>query len=103
MTYNLTWKSEAEEDFDRLGHSIKKQAFIQFKKLIKSPQLGLPLGNKAGFALTGYRKLYFFDKKYRIVYELDEDSKEVTIFAIGKREDMKVYHMLSKRLESNGK
>lgn len=103
MTYNLTWKSEAEEDFDRLDHSIKKQAFTQFKKLIKSPQLGLPLGNKAGFDLTGYRKLYFFKKKYRIVYKLNETNKEVTIFAIGEREDMKVYYQLAKRLESHPK
>ncbi|MBU4510247.1 type II toxin-antitoxin system RelE/ParE family toxin [bacterium] len=103
MPYNLTWKVEAEEEFAQLNKSIKNHAFTQFKKLIKSPQLGLPLGNKAGLDLTGYKKLYFFKKKYRIVYELDETNKEVTIFAIGEREGMKVYYQLAKRLESHPK
>lgn len=100
MTYNLTWKPEAEQEFEQLDHSVKKHAFTQFKKLSKSPQLGLPLGKKAGLDLTGYRKLYFFREKYRIVYKIDEKNKEVVIFAVGKREDMKVYLELIKRLES---
>ena len=101
MTYNLTWKPEAEREFKQLDRAIKKHAFTQFKKLSKSPQLGPPLGKKAGLDLTGYRKLYFFQKKYRIVYKIDEKNKEVAIFAIGKREDMKVYLELVKRLESH--
>ncbi|MDI6793564.1 MAG: type II toxin-antitoxin system RelE/ParE family toxin [bacterium] len=99
MDYDLKWKREAEQDFDRLDTAVQKQALIQFEKLIKSPELGLPLGKKAGLDLTGYRKLYFFQKKYRIVYKLNEKNKKVVIFAIGKREDMKVYREVIKRLE----
>ena len=100
MVYRLTWKPEAKKEFARLDTSIKKLAFSQFKKLSKSPQLGLPLGNKAGLDLTGYNKIYFFAKKYRIVYKLDEGKKTVIIFAIGKREDMTVYRQVIKELES---
>ncbi len=100
MTYNLTWKPETEQEFGQLDYSVKKHAFTQFRKLSKSPQLGLPLRKKAGLDLTGYRKLYFFRKKYRIIYKIDEKNKEVVIFAVGKREDMKVYLELVKRLES---
>jgi mRNA interferase RelE/StbE len=103
MTYNLTWKPEAEQEFEQLDHSVKNHAFAQFKKLSKSPQLGLPLGKKTELDLTGYRKLYFFQKKYRIVYKIDEKNEEVVIFAIGKREDMKVYLELVKRLGSRPK
>lgn len=99
MEYNLKWKSEAEKEFGELDSTIQKQAITQFKKLSKSPELGELLGKKAGFDLTGYRKLYFFQKKYRIVYKLDERNKEVIIFAVGKREDMKVYRDVAKRLE----
>lgn len=100
MPYNLTWKPEAEQEFEQLDHATKKHAYTQFKKLSKSPQLGLPLGKKAGLDLTGYRKLYFFQKKYRIIYKLDQKNKEVAIWAVGEREDMKVYLGLIKRLES---
>lgn len=99
MAYNLKWKSEAEKEFAKLDKTIQKQALTQFKKLANSPELGDLLGKKSGFDLSGYRKLYFFQKKYRIVYKLGEKNKEVIIFAVGKREDMKVYRDVVKRLE----
>lgn len=98
MAYSLKWKPEAEREFNRLDKAIQQQALTQFKKLVTSPELGEPLGSKAGFDLTGYRKLYFFQKKYRIVYELNKKSNEVIIFAIGKREDMQVYRELARRM-----
>lgn len=97
MAYNLRWKAEAEQDFSGLDRSVQKQAVTQFKKLANFPELGEHLGKKAGLDLTGYRKLYFFQKKYRIVYKIDEENKEVIIFAVGKREDMKVYREVVKR------
>ncbi|MDO8748103.1 MAG: type II toxin-antitoxin system RelE/ParE family toxin [Candidatus Omnitrophota bacterium] len=100
MAYSLKWKTEAEKEFRSLDKSIQQQAFAQFKKLANSPELGKPLGDKAGFDLTGYRKLYSFQKKYRILYELDQKNKEVIIYAIGKREDMKVYQELARRLRN---
>jgi len=100
MGYKLRWKQEAEAEFDRLDSGVRKQAFTQLKKLAVSPDLGLPLGHKAGLDLTGYRKLYFGQKKYRIVYKLDGANKDVMIFAIGKREDMTVYREVVRRLES---
>jgi len=98
MVYKLAWKPEAEGEFGQLDNAIKKQAFTQFKKLTKSPQLGLSLGKKSGLDLTGFKKLYFYQKKYRIVYKLDEVNKIVVIWAVGKREDMKVYAQAVKRL-----
>lgn len=98
MAYNLSWKTEAEGEFNSLDKAVQRQAFVQFKKLVNSPELGQPLGNRAGFDLTGYRKLYFFQKKYRIVYTLDRKNNEVITFAIGKREDMKVYRDLARRV-----
>ncbi|MFH1504669.1 MAG: type II toxin-antitoxin system RelE/ParE family toxin [Candidatus Omnitrophota bacterium] len=100
MVYELTWKPEAEGESDRLDNAIKKQAFTQFKKLTKSPQLGKPLGKKAGLDLTGFKKLYFYQKKYRIIYELDEPNQTVIIWSVGKREDIEVYVQVVKRLEN---
>ena len=98
MAYKLNWKTEAKKDFSKLDKSIQKLTISQFKKLEKFPQLGLPLGNKAGIDLTGYKKLYFFKKKYRIVYKFDNTSKVVIIYSIGKRENMEVYKQVIRNL-----
>ena len=100
MAYKLKWKAEVKDEFAGLDHSIQKLAFAQFAKLSKSPQLGTPLGNKAGLDLTGFTKIYFFKKKYRIVYQIDERNETVIIFSVGKREDMEVYHRAIRLLKS---
>ncbi|PXV60905.1 mRNA interferase RelE/StbE, partial [Halanaerobium congolense] len=38
-------------------------------KIKKSPELGKPLGNKSGIDLSGCLKIYFYRKKYRVVYQ----------------------------------
>lgn len=45
--------------------------------------------------------MYFYKKKYRIVYELTEESK-ILIWAIGKREEEVVYINAYKRILKNG-
>jgi hypothetical protein len=42
----------------------------QIDKLAERPVIGEPLGHRLGLDLTGYRKLYFGKKSYRIVYEI---------------------------------
>jgi len=62
------------------------------KKLRESPEFGHPLGNKAGYDLSGCRKLYVDKKKIRIVYTIIEER-----IAVGKREDMAVYRLAAQR------
>ena len=100
MAYKLMWKKPAKEDFESLNKSIKKLTCTQFDKLKKSPQLGEPLGNKLGMDLTGFRKLYFNKKRHRIVYTIEEEEKKVTIYGIGKRNEMEAYREVKKRIET---
>jgi mRNA interferase RelE/StbE len=86
-----------EKDFKALTKEQLRRVFKQFKKLQTSPQLGQPLGNKAGYDLTGYRKLYVDNKKIRIVYSIEEERVVVEVVAVGKREDMKVYEDAERR------
>jgi mRNA-degrading endonuclease RelE of RelBE toxin-antitoxin system len=46
--------------------------------------------------LGGYRKLYFWNKKYRIVYKIDGET--VYVLAIGKRENKNVYDAALNRI-----
>ncbi len=97
--YKVTLRDVAVEDFEALDGSIQKQALKQFEKLKRSPELGEELGHKMGVDLTGYRVLHFYKNKYRIVYCILEEQKEVEIWGIGVREAGKIYRMVGERLE----
>lgn len=76
----------------------KKLVKKQLDKLKTSPLLGEELGNKNGYDLSGYRKMYACKKQIRIVYSVVENVLFVNIIAIGKREDMEVYKTASERV-----
>lgn len=88
----------ALQEFCSLDGSVKKLDKKQLDKLKTSPLLGEELGNKNGYDLTGYRKMYDYKKQIRIVYSVVENVLLVNIIAIGKREDMEVYKTASERV-----
>ena len=100
MAYKIEFTPEAEEDFDNLDKSIKKEAAKKINALAENPFLGKPLGNKFGINLTGFYKLYAAKKKYRIVYRLVGGHIEVIeIVGIGKRDKEEIYRLVAKRLK----
>lgn len=101
MRYKVVLTAEAAGDFRNLDGSIKKQVARQLKKLEESSHLGQPLGNRAGFDLTGYYKLYAANKAIRIVYRIVEDEVVVEVVGIGKRADFEVYADVARRLLKN--
>lgn len=97
--YKLVWaKPLIREEYEKLDTSIQQRVKTQLRKLRKKPKLGLPCGHKMGYDLTGYRSIHFYSNKYRIIYEISEESKEVRIWGIGKREKGKVYQMVHQRV-----
>jgi mRNA interferase RelE/StbE len=100
MSYKLVVKEEVEDDLSKLSHTQRVLVFKQFKKLQNSPQLGIDLGNKAGYNLSGCKKLYVDKKKIRIVYRIVDNEILVEVIVVGKREDMKVYDKANKRINS---
>ena len=94
MEYEIKFHPLALQEFCELDGSIKKQ----LDKLKTSPLLGEELGNKNGYDLSGYRKMYVCKKQIRIVYSVVENVLLVNIIAIGKREDMEVYKTASERV-----
>lgn len=99
MRYKIVVKREVADDLKKLTKAQKILVFKQFKKLESSPQLGVQLGNRAGFDLSGLRKLYVDKKKIRIVYRIYEEQIVVEVIAVGKREDMKVYAEANRRVK----
>jgi len=98
MAWKVKLLSEAEKDFAQLDGSIRKVVLKQLVKLETNPFYGDVLGNKAGIDLTGYFKLYAYNKRLRIVYRIVASAIEV--IAIDKREDMEVYKIALKRIQS---
>lgn len=88
----------ALQEFCSLDGSVKKLVKKQLDKSKTSPLLGEELGNKNGYDLTGYRKMYACKKQIRIVYSVVENVLLVNIIAIGKREEMEVYKTASERV-----
>jgi mRNA interferase RelE/StbE len=97
-----TWKveliPEAHADFKKLDGSVKIKVLKQFIKLENNPDYGNPLGNKAGINLEGYFKLYADSNRIRIIYEKIDNI--IKIIAIDKREDMEVYRIALKRIQT---
>lgn len=98
MEYEIFFHPEALKEFCALDGSVKILVKKQLEKLKKSPLLGEELGNKNGYDLTGYRKMYVCKKQVRIVYSIIENKLLINIIAIGKRNDMAVYETASKRV-----
>ena len=100
MACRIEFLPDASKDFDGLAGSLKKHATNKLTSLIENPYLGKPLGNKLGIDLTGFYKLYFAKKKYRIIYRLiGENIEVIEIIGIGKRDKEEICKMVAKRLK----
>jgi len=88
----LIFHPDVKDDIASLDGSTKNRLKKILKKIKNAPELGKPLGNKDNLDLSGCLKIYFYKKKYRVVYEILEDNR-VLIWSIGKREDQKVKYV----------
>jgi len=98
MRYEVLLIKAAQDDYDSLDGTIKKQAKAQLRKLTLSPELGRSLGKKMGLDLTEYRSLHFYGNKYRIVYKVDEGKTRVIVAGIGRRESAQIYDVVTRRV-----
>ena len=95
--YTYKFHPEAKVELSKLNHSVQILFTKTLKKILKSPELGQELGNKNNMNLSGLQKMYFDNKKYRVVYEVIENEILIHIVAIGKRDKMEVYQKASER------
>jgi len=97
--YQVKLHPDARSDLAGLDKSLQRQAAKQFRKLQHHPFAGKPLGHKYGIDLTGYHSLYFGDKRYRIVYRVDEASCIVWVIAIARRTGFEAHRLAARRVE----
>ena len=81
--YRILFHPAALLEFRSLDGGVRAVVAKQLAKLAKFPYLGDLLGNRHGYDLTGYRKMYADRKRIHIVYSIVEDLVLVKIIAIG--------------------
>ncbi|MCK5233691.1 MAG: type II toxin-antitoxin system RelE/ParE family toxin [Candidatus Aenigmarchaeota archaeon] len=82
MAYVLALTEIAEERLRKLNKELQKRFFKKIEKLKNTPECGKPLRN----VLAGSRELYF-ERKYRILYSIDNNQKLVKIESILHKDD----------------
>jgi mRNA interferase RelE/StbE len=95
--YAYKFHPDAKKELAKLNNSVQILFAKTLKKILKSPELGQDLGNKNNMDLTGLKKMYFDNKRYRVVYEVIEMEVIIHLVAIGKRDKMEVYQKASER------
>jgi mRNA interferase RelE/StbE len=82
-----------------LSDLFSKRSLRQIEKVAEKPELGEPLGKAGGMDLTGYRKLYFARKGYRVVYRIIEARNVVEVVGIGRRARMEIHEEVRRHLK----
>ena len=98
--YNFRFHPEAKEELSKLNKSIQILFTKKLKQILNTPEIGINLGNKNNLNLTGLKKVYFNNKKHRIVYEVIQSKVMIYIVAVSKRDKMDVYKKANSRLTS---
>ena len=97
--YDYKFHPEAQKELKKLNKSVQMFFTKALKKILTRPELGIDLGNKNNIDLSGLKKMYFDNKRYRIVYQILEDEIVIHLIAIGKRDKMEVYEKAGERVE----
>lgn len=82
MMYRVKLTPTANQMFNSLHPSIKKQLKTAMRGLYENPHLGKGLRDK----LINLRSLKM--KRYRAIYQIDYSNKYIVILAIGHRRDI---------------
>lgn len=93
------------EDLNRIEEDAAFEEAEQIWQQLKTnPYLGEPLSDRPDLDiyLGGCYKIYFYNKKYRFVYTINEANEIIVILiAIGKRDKLEVYLTADDRLRSS--
>ena len=90
----LRFLPEAKKEFDRLDSDLKKVFFKKLVKVLEEPRI-----EKSKLCgIKGCYKIKLRASGYRLAYKVDEEDREVTVVAVGRRDDSEVYKSARKRI-----
>ena len=105
---NVSFTSEAVDDFLELDGSQRLQVLTGIRKVAKNPRpnteggYGKPLENQSGSKLAGFNKVVFTRLGIRCVYRCiyDDPACGMRIIIISARAESKVYKEAAQRIEA---
>ncbi|BDP44871.1 hypothetical protein DAETH_48400 (plasmid) [Deinococcus aetherius] len=80
--YTLVLDPAAKADTKKIDPTTLEQINRRIARVLERPELGKPLTG----SLAGLRSVYAADKRYRVVYAVDQNARTVTVLAIGARQ-----------------
>lgn len=83
MSYDVIVSPTAEEDLKRFDKELQRRFYNKIEKLKDYPNI---YGKPLRWPLVGKWELYF-ERRWRIVYEIHEKEKLVKIVAIWHKDD----------------
>ena len=94
MSYKLRFHELALVEWNKIDGSIREVFKKKLKERLKNPRIpSAALSN-----MPSCYKIKLVNVGYRLVYRVDDDTVFVTVIAIGKRENKKVYELAKSRL-----
>jgi mRNA interferase RelE/StbE len=94
QTYELFFIPVALKEWKQLDNSVRMRLKKKLENVLQSPFME---HNRLSGELTQCFKIKDLKSGYRLVYGVQE--KKVVVFAVGKREKLKVYLAALKRIE----
>lgn len=99
MSYKLRFHELALVEWNKLDESVRKPLKKKLVERLENPRL-------PSAALSGMKDCFKIKLKsagYRVVYRVDDDIVYVTVIAIGKRENNRVYEAAHERITRDDK
>ncbi len=96
MSYELAFKPSALKEWHKLGETLKEQFKKKLAERLKNPHI-------PSAALSGAANVYKIKLRkagYRLVYQVDDSTVTLTVIAVGRRDDSKVYELALARLRN---
>lgn len=104
MPIKVKFHPEVYKDLKELEEDAAyEEARHLINKLSANPNLGQPLEDREdlGLYLSNFRKIYFYNKKYRIVYTISSNQEIlITVISVGKRDYLQAYEKAYERISS---
>lgn len=96
IPYKIMLTPESKKEWNNIDHSIR----IQFKKKLQKVRYNPIVPKSKLSGMTDCYKIKLKRAGYRLVYQVVEDTIQLIVWAVDKREDSKVYESALKRLSS---
>lgn len=93
MSYKLTFHPKALKEFKNLDVSIRDQFKKKLTERVENPKVSKD-------KLSGFDDVYKIKLRtagFRLAYKVEDESINILVLAVGKRENSKIYNLLHGR------